>query len=68
MIDILFQPSVEAEEFSLKDLFANNYFSEGLNRLDRSTLFETTPQQLFKKIQEIALIRFEHQLPEQKKL
>ena len=64
MIDILFQPSVEAEEFSLKDLFKNNYFAEGLNRLDRSNLFETTPQQLFKKIQEIALIRFEHQLPE----
>jgi len=60
MSDILFQPSVEAEEFSLQSLFKNSYFAEGLNKVDSSKVFSTTPAQLYAQIKEIAEARFGH--------
>lgn len=68
MSDILFQPSVEAEEFSLSSLFTNSYFAEGLNRVEYSNVLKLTPAQLYAQIREIAEARFGYQLPEQKKL
>lgn len=68
MADILFQPSVDSEEFNIKDLFGNSYFAEGLNRVESSNAFNATPAQLYAQIREIAVARFDHQLPEQKKL
>lgn len=68
MADILFQPSADAEEFSIKDMFANSYFAEGLNRVESSVALSVTPAQLYDQIKEIAQARFGHKLPEQKKL
>jgi hypothetical protein len=68
MSDILFQPSSESEEFSLQSLFSNTYYGQCLNKIESSTAFTLTPAQLYAQIREIAEARFNHQLPEQKKL
>jgi len=68
MDDILFQPSTDCEEFKLQDLFTNAQLSEGLNRIPLSSALKITPQDLFTEISLIAKTRFDHQLPEQKKL
>jgi len=47
MSDILFQPQADSESFSIKEFFGNNYFAEGLNRVELSNVFSLTPAQLF---------------------
>lgn len=68
MSDILFQPNLDSDLFNVKDFYSNAYFSEGLNRVDLSNVFKVTPAKIYAEIREIAQARFDHQLPDQKKL
>lgn len=56
--DILFQPSVETETFSITELLGNVNYAKGLNRVDLSHVFALTPKELFVQIREIAKARF----------
>ena len=60
--------SNETEEFKLADLFGNVALSESLNIPFRPSVLQLTPQEMYDQIKQIALARFGHQLPEQKKL
>ena len=46
--DILFQPTVETETFSISELLGNANYAKGLNRVEMSHIFAVTPQELYK--------------------
>jgi hypothetical protein len=43
MSEILFQPSVDTEEFSLSSLFSNTHYAQCLNKVEASDVFVLTP-------------------------
>ena len=58
----------ETEEFNVQDLFNTPILSTGLNRILPPSALRMTPAELYQQIKDIALGRFGHKLPEQKKL
>jgi len=66
MSDVLFASDVA--EFKLSELFTSPTLSRSLNKLAVAPCLSLTPAQIFNEIKEVANKRFNHQLPELKRI